>query len=213
MEMGPKNLTSITWSKGLAYVVGLMATDGNLSSDRRHMDFTSSDIDLIVTFKRLLGIKNRITNKISGYNGKPCPHIQFGSVVFYKWLTNIGLMPNKSLKLGELKIPDRYFFDFLRGSLDGDGNIRVYNDSVFPNSIRLYTRFASASPAHLTWLRKCINEALGIKGHRRQYGKNIFELSFAKNDSKVLLNAIYYHKYVPCLKRKRKIAEPFLLNK
>lgn len=213
MKMKPKNLTRIRWSKKLAYVVGLIATDGNLSSDSRHLDFTSNDIDLIVTFKRLLGIKNRITSKISGYSGKSCPRIQFGSVTFYKWLTNIGLTPNKSLNLGELKIPDRYFFDFLRGSLDGDGNIRVYNDSVFPNSIRLYTRFTSASPKHLAWLRKRIHELLNIKGHRRQYAKSIFELSFAKNDSKILLNVIYYNKHVPCLKRKRKIAEPFLTNK
>lgn len=33
----------ITWSPEIAYAVGLLTTDGSLSIDGRHIDFTSKD--------------------------------------------------------------------------------------------------------------------------------------------------------------------------
>ena len=44
-------LEDIVWSPDLAYAVGLLATDGNLSSDRRHMSFISKDRDLVETLR------------------------------------------------------------------------------------------------------------------------------------------------------------------
>jgi len=201
---------TIRWSSNLAYAIGLLVTDGNLSPDGRHFTFVSKDIGLIKTFKRCLALSNRITPKTSGYSNKMYYKLQFGNVKLYNWLLNIGLMPNKTRIISKVEIPDEYFADFLRGHLDGDGSIRVYQDPIYPNSQRLYTRFVSASSQHILWLQKRVLSLLGIKGHRCQYAKSIFALSFAKNDSKILLNAIYYNNFVPCLKRKRKIAEQFL---
>lgn len=117
----------IKWTPELAYVVGLITTDGNLSSDKRHIVFVSKDIQLIELSKKILGLKNKIGVKKSGYTGeKSCYYIQFGDVVFYKWLQKIGLTPNKTKTLGELKIPDRFLFDFLRGHFDGDGTCYSY---------------------------------------------------------------------------------------
>jgi hypothetical protein len=108
----------IKWSPGLAYVVGLLTTDGSLSIDKRHIILISKDIQLLKTFRKILKLKNKITLKRSGYTGKKnCYHLQFGNVVFYHWLLGIGLTPNKSKTLSKLKVPDKYFFDFLRGFL------------------------------------------------------------------------------------------------
>lgn len=116
--MKPLNRIKTEWSNDLAYIVGLMTTDGNLSIDGRHISFTSKDIQLIKTFKKCLGIKNKIGLKTSGFSEKKYPHIQFGDINFYKWLVGIGLTPHKSKTLGKLEIPDKYFFDFLRGHFD-----------------------------------------------------------------------------------------------
>ena len=35
------------WGSDFAYVVGLITTDGSLSKDKRHIDFTSKDLELI----------------------------------------------------------------------------------------------------------------------------------------------------------------------
>jgi len=204
------NNTEIGWNENIAYAVGLITTDGSLSSDKRHIIFVSKDIALIKTFKRCLGISNKITPKKSGYSNKMYSKIQFGNVEFYRWLLKIGLMPNKTKIIGKLNLPDKYFPDFLRGHLDGDGCIRVYQDSVYPNSQRLYTNFISASLPHIRWLQKRIYSLLKIKGYICQHAKGTFELTYAKKKSQTLLNAIYYNKSVSCLRRKRIIAESFL---
>ncbi len=201
----------IRWSNDLAYAVGLLTTDGNLSPDGRHFTFISKDVDLIKTFKHCLALKNKIAFKPSGYSNKIYYQIQFGNVKLYKWLLNIGLMPNKSKVIARLNIPNRFFLDFLRGHLDGDGCICAYQDSVYPNSQRLYTRFISASLQHALWLQNRIFSLLEIKGYIKQHAKGTFELTYAKNKSKLLLNAMYYDESLPCLKRKHKIAKPFLL--
>lgn len=108
-----------------------------------------------------------------------------------------------------LKVPRKYFFDFLRGHLDGDGYIRKYQDPIYPNSQRLYIKFHSASLEHIYWLQRKIKLLLGINGFIENK-KREFALSFAKKDSLLLLSRLYPNNTVPCLERKRKIVECFL---
>ncbi len=199
----------IHWTSPLAYAVGLIATDGNLSKDGRHLELTSKDMEQLETFKRCLNLKNRIAWKTSGYSSKRYSRIQFGNVKLYRWLVQIGLTPKKSKILGALEIPDKFFFDFLRGSLDGDGCIRTYQDSVFPNSKRLYVTFYSASQSHLEWIRQTVFNLLSLGGQIHE-GTRVWRLNYAKKNSEVLLKSIYYRRDLPCLRRKFRIAESFL---
>ncbi len=196
---------NIDWSSDTAYVVGLITTDGCLSGDGRHIDFTSKDIQLLKTFKKCLGIKNKITLKKSSYTGrKDCSRIQFGNVIFYRWLLDIGLMTNKTKRMKEIKVPNKFFFDFLRGYLDGDGHIRKYQDPVYPNSLRIYVSFSSCNIEHLEWLRNRINKLLFINGFFKK-GPRAYSLTFSKKESLILLPRIYPNSEVPCLKRKYNI--------
>lgn len=85
---------------------------------------------------RCLGIKVKIGYKVSGYTRKRSAHIQFGDVNFYKFLLQIGLMPSKTKIISKIDIPENYFFDFLRGHLDGDGTFFSYWDP--PMEIKFY---------------------------------------------------------------------------
>lgn len=193
----------------MAYAVGLITTDGNLSPDGRHFDFTSNDLDLVVTFKKCLNLKNKVGRKKSAFSDKMAHRVQFGNVRLYRHLLTIGLTPNKSKTVGSLKIPDNFFFDFLRGSLDGDGSISCYNDPVYKNSTRLYTRFTSASLDHVLWLQQTIYKLTQIKGFIKN-GIRSFDLTYSKKDSILLFKRIYYRDNLPCLKRKFDIAKNFL---
>lgn len=207
--MEPKSKT-INWSPEIAYAVGLIATDGNLSPDGRHLCLVSKDVFLLSAFKKCLGLKNKIGLRKGGYvRNKTYYCVQFGNVRFYKWLLSIGLMPNKTKRMESLKVPRKYFFDFLRGHLDGDGYIRKYQDPIYPNSQRLYIKFHSASLEHIYWLQRKIKLLLGINGFIENK-KREFALSFAKKDSLLLLSRLYPNNTVPCLERKRKIVECFL---
>lgn len=205
----PKSKVKIRWSPNFAYAIGLITTDGNLSSNGRHIDFTSKDIDQIKNFMKCLNIVAKIGKKQSGFNGKYAFRIQFGDVNFYKFLLSIGLMPKKSRRLGALKIPAQYFFDFLRGHFDGDGSFFSYWDPRWKSSFMFYTEFTSASPKHIHWLRKNIAKMLQLHGHISQDGKkSVFQLKYAKKESLKLLKSIYGPGKKVYLERKyRKIQE------
>lgn len=203
--MKPLEKVKIRWSPKLAYVIGLLTTDGSLNKDGRHIDFTSKDIQLIKTFKNCLGIKNKIGLKSSGFSERKYFHVQFGDVIFYRWLLEIGLTPNKSKTIGEIKIPDAYFSDFLRGHFDGDGCCYSYWDKRWRSSFMFYITFISASKEHMLWLREKIDNLIRIKGHfcTTKTGQ-MSQLRYAKEESKILFSTMYYKKRLPHLKRKYK---------
>ena len=74
--------------------------------------------------------------------------IQFGDRIFYDFLISLGITPAKSKTIASLKIPEKYFADFLRGCIDGDGDIDVHShpESQHP---QLRIRLVSASPKFL----------------------------------------------------------------
>lgn len=212
------------WTPELAYSVGLITTDGNLSIDKRHITVTSTDIQLLETFQKCLGIKAKISpNPPSKLSKKPAFRIQYGNVVFYNWLLKIGLFPRKSLTLGILNIEDKYFPDFLRGHLDGDGSIIYYKDKyntkINPKYIydRLFVYFRSASPKHIEWLQKSVANLRGVKGSinyyhsKSQLGKSFsYILKYSTKEAKIILKWIYYQDQLPCLLRKLVVAKPFI---
>ena len=61
--MKPQNKVKIKWSPEFAYAIGLLTTDGNLSPDGRHLNFTSKDKELTELLRDCLGIKNTIGKK------------------------------------------------------------------------------------------------------------------------------------------------------
>ncbi len=199
----PKNKIRIEWSSNFAYAIGLLTTDGCLSSDKRHFDFTSKDLEQILNFMKCLGIENKIGFKISGSSKKKQARIQFGDINFYNFLLKIGLMPRKSKVLYKIKIPDRFFFDFLRGHLDGDGTFYSYWDKRWKSSFMFYLVFASASEKHIYWIREKLSKLLNIRGHITKSSKHsTYQLKYAKEESIKLFKKIYYSKVDIFLKRK-----------
>src|SRR3989344_7610654 len=197
---GPKpRRREVVWSPELAYAVGLIASDGCLSSDGRHLFFVSKDLEQINNLKKCLGLRVKIGIHRAGARMKNRTYhrVQWGDVVLYAFLLDIGLMPNKSKILGALAVPDEYFFDFLRGSFDGDGSFYSYFDPRWKSSFMYYLNFTSASFTHIDWLRETLHRLLGVRGHISKMGGEgksrnfIANLRFAKKESLLVLNAMY----------------------
>ncbi len=183
----------IKWNNSFSYAVGLFTADGNLSSDGRHLEFYSKDLELIKTLKRCLNLNNRITRKQRGQYPKKWYHrIQFGNKELYKFFIEIGLMPNKSRLLADLNIPKRYFSDFLRGLIDGDGSIDIteHPESRFK---QLKIRITSGSIRFLKWLNKYIFEILKIRGRIFKSNRS-YQLTFYKINLSKIFKYIYNSK-------------------
>jgi hypothetical protein len=208
----PKGKVKIKWSSNFAYAIGLMATDGCLYNDKRHMSLTTKDIQQAENFKKCLGINVKIGLKASGSSKEKIYHnVQFGDVKFYDFLLSIGLSKAKSKTIGIVKIPDEYFFDFLRGCFDGDGSFYSYWDPRWRSSHMFYIEFISASKKHVYWLQKQLDERMGIYGHITKTTKKVcYQLKYAKKESIVIIGKMYYNPDVVCLSRKRKKIEKAL---
>jgi hypothetical protein len=208
------------WSREIAYVVGVITTDGTLSSDRRHLGVTSKDVDFLETIRRCLKLDVAITRCSSPSSG--CHRIQWSDRTFYEWLLTLGLMPAKSLRLGPLRIPDEFFADFLRGCIDGDGSIVTYVDRFHaprnPRYIydRLFVSIVSASRPFLGWIQSTALRLRGVSGHltlrKHNEHHDLWSLRYAKRESVDVLRWIYYAPDLPALFRKRQRAERALAS-
>ena len=206
----------IIWCPRLAYAAGLIATDGCLSGDGRHITFVSKDEDLMRSLLGCVGrshIRHRLVQSEYGgwaYRG------QFSHAALYRWLISIGVMPRKSLRLGAIDVPDEYLLVLVRGLLDGDGSIYTLvhqpTPKTYPNYRyeRLWTLFNSASRAHVEWIKGRLTRALAVDGyvetlHREDRVNPLYRLKYGNVASKTLLAALYADERAPRLERKREI--------
>jgi replicative DNA helicase len=151
----------------LAYVLGLLAGDGNLTR-KNYVGFSSSDPNLISAFYdwiASIGLKARYR---AGYD-----HI-VGSIVLNTWLKHIGLSGyayEKEVPYSVLQAPKECVIAFLQGLFDTDGHAEVQ---------RGYIQFVSSSEVlarqvHLLLLQLGIIAKLTFKAndHRGSWGIRI----------------------------------------
>lgn len=195
--------------ENLWYIIGYIAADGYLSKDGRHINITSKDRDHLYSIRKALFLKNKIGRKYrSNEKVKTYSQLQFGDVNFYRYLLGLGFLQQKSLNLGVIKVEKGYFADFLRGVIDGDGNISSWIHKT--NQSRQWSlRIVSAAYLFISWLANKIEEHFKVKGklyiRKSKHRKNpICVLKFGKTFAKIILSQIYYD---GCLALKRKFAK------
>ena len=201
----------------MAYIVGLTATDGCLITGRRAINFKSGDRQLVETYLRLLGRKNRVKSHPTKTGGIAY-FTQFHDSALYEWFRGVGLTPRKSLTIGAIRAPAEFVIPLARGLLDGDGSVinKVYRADTGRRSDYfweyLITSFKSASRPHLEWLQSVLHSRTGQNGYLSQLRRKrplpnrhpFFELRYGKRSSLVLL-PLLYPGGAPCLERKRAI--------
>lgn len=188
----------------LWYLVGLITTDGSLSSDGRHIDITSSDYKFLLKIKNSLRLRNKVGVKY-GSKRKKAFRIQIANKNFYDFLLSIGLTQSKSLNLDTIKVPNQFFIDFLRGVIDGDGCIRRW---IHPSnnreqwSLRIY----SGSGIFIEWLKDTIASLLKIQGKIYRETATEWILKYGKMAARIIVQKCYYDGSF-ALERKRNLAK------
>lgn len=200
-----------SWLPSLAYAVGLMASDGCLQKDGRHIDLTSVDKEQLRNFSLALGRELFIGTKFNGRGGIGY-RIQLSDVAFYDFLTGVGLTPNKSKTIGILNIPDIFYPDFLRGLFDGDGSTSGYMDPRWRSSFMFYVTFTSASPTFIDYLRRTNSRLIGVSQGSVRSGKGAQSLAYAKQDSHKIAAYMYYKGHNLSLTRKKLKLAAFVLR-
>lgn len=201
------NSVLAAWSAELAYAVGLIASDGNLTSNTNGVEFISTDKELIELYCFSLHLDS-IHVGVTAYEGrKPWYKVRLSDRAFRRFLEDIGLTPAKSKTLGALSIPDAYFQDFLRGVLDGDGSWYIQK-SWLGRYQYLKVELVSASYSFIEWINHKISTLAGLRGTTRSRSLGRYHyLSYGGHQSIDLGTWLYYSSDVLALSRKRIIWE------
>jgi LAGLIDADG DNA endonuclease family protein len=138
-----------TWSPAMAYVLGLLATDGCLTPPKIHprtgyqaagnVSLTQRDTEVLEKVQQLMGGTSR-TYARSGTAGGTVHMTRIGGPRTYERLVQLGLTPRKSRTLRFPDVPVELRRHFVRGCWDGDGSIFVERGSG-----RLKASFVTAS--------------------------------------------------------------------
>ena len=211
------DLTGIDWNPAIAYALGLMATDGNLSGRKGRLSLVSKDAEQIETLRRCLRLEAPVS-RVPSPTGL-LHKVQWCDRGLYDWFRGVGLTPAKSRTIGPLLVPDDLFADFFRGCVDGDGSVLVYIDKSHaakrPQYVyeRLYVSLVSASRRFLDWIQASIVRLVRVAGTIGRSGRRerpVWVLRYAKAASIRLLRWMYYSPGAPSLARKRVTALRFL---
>jgi len=108
------------WSNEMAWVLGLLFTDGCLHNSRatKGVSFAQKDLGLLKKVLNLLQCDAKIykpSNHVPGFS--------LNSDQLYEQLISLGLTPRKSLTMQFPDVPEPYVRHFIRGCWDGDGSV------------------------------------------------------------------------------------------
>lgn len=202
------------WTPEMAYVLGYFAADGSMYRNPRgsyYIEFTSTDLELIESVKRLISAENAIEKYFQKGNWKTKYAIQIGSKKAYERLNKIGFMQNKSLRMKFPNVPKSYLCHFVRGYLDGDGCVFSKEYSRKGRNSRFHcfiVTFTSGSFDFLRVLRERLDGEVNVgRGSLYSRSKSHYVLSYSGDRARQFYNFLYPDLTVPCLTRKRKVFE------
>lgn len=190
------------WSANMAYILGFLAADGNLSKSSYCIRISSIDKEHLEKINKELESEHPLksqSNKLGSWY-----ILTINSMVIYADLLKLGLTPNKSLTLDmrNISIPKEYQKDFFRGYFDGDGCFSYYyrKDGVSPHPNFSIT---SGSPYMYCYLKRMLFE---LEDNKSKF--SIHKIKNNKFDFKAnvkLIDKIFYWMYYDnclCLDRK-----------
>jgi predicted DNA-binding protein YlxM (UPF0122 family) len=210
------------WSNEMAYVLGLIYTDGCLDPGKRidptrkttlkvgRLQFAQKEVELVEKFLNLMECDARISfakkRVLKETTAGEMHYVQINSDRLYYQLIRLGLTPKKSLIVGFPKIPEQYVRHFIRGCWDGDG-------TIFLSKAGVSVGFVSGSLSFIKSLMTVLENA-GLS-RRKLYtnanGSSYYFRYSRREDVLNLYNFMYYE--VPeshLLLRKFQIFNTFL---
>lgn len=186
-------------SPSKAYWLGFLYADGYIvdnSKTRNYelgIELDYKDRYILEALSNELGNVHKIINRsrTKEYNGyvftTNTSVIRIYSKEIVKDLERLGVVQNKTNSVIYPNYNEKYFFDFLRGYLDGDGCISINKRG------NLLVSFTCSNREFLKTIQNIILKKLSIAGNIYKENDKKFKLMyFRKSDIPKLLSKIYY---------------------
>lgn len=194
-----------------AYLFGFICADGNIAWNPKKgyqtLTITSSEKDWkhIEKMRKLLK-----STKPLLYSPKTRSYrLIVNNKYLIKKLMKLGVKPRKTLTIEfPKKIEEKYLKHFVRGIIDGDGNVRYVDRKRSPY---FEITIASGSTNFCIGLVKAIERMIKVKANIRKAGKNTYVIQYSCSRGEKLAEFIYDNatiflerKYVEYKKRLRR---------
>lgn len=157
-----------------AYWLGVLFSDGCVSSKSNQISLVSIDLEMIERFKKDVGFSGEIkTNSVN----KKARYISFASIEMKNDLIKLGCVPQKSLTLEFPSLPKEFLWSFILGYFDGDGGLWVSKDGKMAH-------FKITSSTLFCQRLKCILEEHGFRVDMRREKNHKKETSYVRITSR-----------------------------
>jgi intein/homing endonuclease len=199
------------WSPAFSYFLGFFMADGNidLKSKAVRIKINQKDKYLLEHFANLMKT-NRLVASFQN-----CCELRINNLLIIRRLIAVGCIPGNSLnnKFPE-SLPDDYFFDFLRGYIDGDGSIYICK-SVASRQKNVLRMSVLGSETFLKRIVEKIEKSLSLKSKyaiRQTKSKHLYSVTFNGEFARRICKALYEKSGSVCLERKKNIYEKHLAD-
>ena len=178
------------WSPEMAYVLGLLMTDGCLSKVKNgsyRIRLCLNDSELLEKVVKAMGSDHPVA---ASKSQKGLHMFIFGREKIVQDLIRLGMTPRKSLNLRFPEVPQGYLKDFIRGVFDGDGCVCFNARSL---KCPLITTFTGGSKSFIYGLEEKL-QGIGlpkrtIYEHKSQHISYMFR--YGHKDSQRLFKLLY----------------------
>ena len=191
------------FNENSAYILGYIFADGNVSWNPKRgyysVTITASEKDRnhLENIRKILSSTKPLlySPKTKSYR------LIINSKKMCRDLIWMGVIPKKSLSVRFPKIPVQHLRHFIRGVIDGDGNVRYVKRKRSPY---FEITIASGSEIFCEGLIKSIKQNTGIDANIRKVGANTRIIQYSCSRGEKLANYIYSNaniflerKYIP----------------
>jgi len=169
------------WSNDMAYVLGVIASDGCLFIDKEkrksiRIGININDIDWLKSIRSLIGSNHQIYERQEDNIALLC----IGSKKMFDDIIQIGIHPKKSLNLKFPQMPEKHKSHFVRGYFDGDGYVGKLNDGKG----NIYLRCSiSGTKEFLSELKQVFSKIYEKEIGSIRFAHRCYELTYGGNKS------------------------------
>jgi intein/homing endonuclease len=205
------------------YLLGAFIADGDirLSNGRFESRISSCDIDWLITINKLFSSENLLKTITKN---SVCKRLEIYNKNITLWFNNHGCFQHKSLTVNFPKIPTQYLADFIRGCMDGDGNLCFYKTHIDSKNKKYLTQRAScylcsASKNFIDSISNILNKlnykhsVITIKpssNNKIVSKNNIYRIKFNDKNAAKFLQWIYYPNHNLSMNRKNLLAQTII---
>lgn len=205
----------------MSYLLGYITADGcvGICKGRKKnpytFNITSIDKGHLYRLRKIIESTHKISQKNGVNSGAFQLQLRNSSICID--LIRLGIIPRKTARLQPMRVPKKYFADFVRGYFDGDGTVYMYRVN---NVWQIKAGFVSASQAFFRAFHTELCKRLGIpektvhtKKKRKASDKKQYTSHFYIDDCKKLADFMYGNHTNLYLPRKRRVFEKWNLVK